>query len=93
MYFVLPGNDGAPVETLRSEALRFAVQDYELLRLAAAALPPEAFQPLLERALGRILRSRSLSDFAQVGSASATSLYSLEPGDYRRAQEEMLKNL
>ena len=49
MYFVLPGKDGAPVETLRYEALRRAIQDYELLRLADRTVGEEEKATLFEK--------------------------------------------
>jgi hypothetical protein len=93
MFFVLPGNDGAPVETLRYEALRTAVQDYELLKLAERTLPAAALKALLERAYGLILRACSIRDFAGAGTASAETLYSLDPQDYQAARRLVLEAL
>ena len=86
MFFVLPGKDGAPVETLRYEAMRAAAQDYELLKLAERALPVDEAQTLFDRAFARILRTESIEDFAQLGTARAEDLYSLDPGDYHAAR-------
>lgn len=93
MYFVLPGMDGAPVETLRYEALRTAVQDYELLKLVERSLPDAEAANVIEQAMGCILHAESLSDFAKVGSARAADLYSLDPQDYHQAKKILLDAL
>lgn len=86
MFFVLPGKDGAPVETLRYEAMRAAAQDHELLKLAGRTLPADEAQALFDRAFARILCTGSIEDFAQLGTARAEDLYSLDPGDYQAAR-------
>ena len=91
MFFVLPGKDGAPVETLRYEAMRAAAQDYELLKLAERTLPADEVQALLDEAFARILRTESIEDFAQLGTAKAEDLYSLDPGDYQAARQLVLE--
>ncbi len=93
MYLVLPGHDGAPVETLRYEALRTAAQDYELLKLAERALPAEEAQALFAQAFGAILRADSIRDFAHVATAKAEDLYSLDPLDYQAARQLILAAL
>lgn len=93
MYFVLPGLDGAPVETLRYEALRMAVQDYELLQLVASRLPAERAQAVIERAMGCILRVTDLAAFADVAVAKAENLYSLNPADYHAARKVLFEAL
>jgi hypothetical protein len=93
MYFVLPGNDGAPVETLRYEGLRMAAQDYELLRLAERSLPAETFADVYRRALGCILRPGALEALANAGEARAGDLYSLNPEDYHAARRVLLAAL
>lgn len=91
MFFVLPGKDGAPVETLRYEGLRTAIQDYELLKLAERTLPRKEQQALFERALARILYIDSIEELAHVYSARAADLYSLDPGDYQAARKMLLE--
>jgi hypothetical protein len=91
MFLVLPGKDGAPVETLRYEALRMAAQDYELLRLAERVLPADQAEELLEAAFARILRADKISDFAGVAFARAEDLYSLDPTDYQAARRMVLE--
>jgi hypothetical protein len=91
MFFVLPGKDGAPVETLRYEALRTAVQDYELLKLVERTLPAAEAQALFERAFARILHAGSIADFSRVYTVRADELYSLDPKDYQTAREMMLE--
>ena len=93
MFFVLPGKDGAPVETLRYEGLRTAIQDYELLKLAERTLPEEEWQALFERALARILYIDSIEALAHVYSARAVDLYSLDPKDYGDARKMILEAL
>ena len=90
MFFVLPGNDGWPVETLRYEALRMAVQDYELLWMAESLLPPDIFSQVNERAFKYILKTRSIADFAKVGEVTPDELYSTDPVDYQHAREVIL---
>ena len=90
-FFVLPGHDGAPVETLRYEGLRTAVQDYELLKLAERSLPDDQAKALFKRALGRILHTDSIADFARVHTAHPEELYSLDPQDYQAARRMVLE--
>jgi hypothetical protein len=90
MYFVLPGRDGQPVETLRYEALRAAAQDYELLKLAERTLPADRAQTVIEEAFARILRTENIQDFADVANAEAEKLYSLDPQDYQAARRTVL---
>jgi hypothetical protein len=91
MFFVLPGKDGAPVETLRYEAMRAAAQDHELLKLAERTLSADEAQALFDRAFARVLRTGSIEDFAQLGTARAENLYSLDPDDYQAARRLVLK--
>jgi len=98
MFFVLPGVDGAPVETLRYEAMRAAAQDYELLKLAERTLSADKAQALLPEAFARILRTESIRDFAeliedfdQLDTARAEDLYSLDPSDYQAARRVVLE--
>lgn len=91
MYFVLPGKDGAPVETLRYEALRAAVQDYELLKLAERTLPARTAQAAFDAAFARILRTEDIADFADVAEVAPETLYSLDPADYRAARRIVLE--
>jgi hypothetical protein len=92
MYFVLPGPDGAPVETLRYEALRAAVQDYQLLRLVEQRLPTERAEAAIAQAFQCLLRA-SPAEFSWVASARPEALYSLDPADYARARGILLEAL
>lgn len=87
MYFVLPGNDGTPVETLRYEALRTAAQDYELLHMAQEKLGKARAEPTIQQAFKLILHAASINDFANVGSARANDLYSTDADDYTSARQ------
>ena len=91
MFFVLPGKDGAPVETLRYEALRAAAQDYELLALAERTLPASKAQAVFDQAFALVLRTDALSDLADPVSARAENLYSLDPQDYQAARRILLE--
>jgi len=93
MYFVLPGQDGAPVETLRYEGLRTAVQDYELLKLVERRLPEAEASDVIEKAFARILHTSHVADFADVSKANAEDLYSLDPLDYQAARQILLDAL
>jgi len=97
MYFVLPGKDGAPIETLRLESLRFAVQSFELLALAQRVLPPTHMAQLKADVAQLVLRT---SDFAAFYPSSGRDLprtreelYSLDPIDYERARTLVLETL
>ena len=92
MYLVLPGFDGAPVETLRYEALRAAIQDYELLHLVAHTLPAEAASHVIEQALERILKS-PLEHFAELDQAAAENLFAVDPADFAEARRLLLAAL
>jgi hypothetical protein len=59
MSFVMPGKDGAPVETLRYEALRTAVQDYELIKMVERRLPNEKAKAIINEALNLPLWPKS----------------------------------
>ena len=93
LYFVLPGRDGAPVETLRYEALRAAAQDYELLKLVERRLPPSAAQAVVAEAFAHILRADSIRDFADLDTPKPEDLYSLDPLDYHAARRVLLEAL
>ena len=91
MFFVLPGRDGAPVETLRYESLRAAAQDYELLKLAERTLPAAEAEAVFKEAFARVLRAGSIRDLARVDTAGPEELYSLDPRDYQAARRLALE--
>lgn len=93
MYFVLPGLDGWPVETLRLESLRFAGQAFELLALAQDTLAPAQMQQLQRTVAEQILRSSDLEEFARSMDRAREDLYSLDPLDYQRAKTIILDTL
>lgn len=95
MYFVLPGLNGDPVETLRYEALRMAVQDFELLKMVERTLSSSAAAKLISEATKLILRTDDVSDFAKVDicDINATDLYSLDPNDYESATHLIIEAL
>jgi len=93
MFFVLPGKDGVPVETLRSEALRSAIQDYELLKLVEHSLPAEQASAVIAAAFKYILRTASIEDFANMDNPRPETLYSLDPQDYQAARRLLLEAL
>lgn len=94
MYFVLPGLDGFPVETLRFEALRFAVQAYELLQLAQDALTPVALAQLKDEVAQLIWRTTDFAHFCQCDTDTrASDLYSLDPMDFQRARARIIDTL
>ncbi|GMF22360.1 unnamed protein product [Phytophthora lilii] len=93
MYFVLPGHDGWPVETLRLESLRFAGQAFELLALAQETLAPAQMQQLQRTVAEQILRSSDLEEFGRCGDRAREDLYSLDPLDYQRAKTIILDTL
>lgn len=93
LFFVLPGKDGKPVETLRYEAMRTAVQDYELLKLVEKQLPDSESDPLMQQVFEQILNTDNIEDFANVWTVKADSLYSLDPVDYQQARELLLQGL
>ena len=93
MYFVLPGKDGKPVETLRYEGLRLAVQDYELLKLVEHSLSPQQAEAAIQKAMALIFRAESLDKFAQVFQLKAEDLYSIDPADYHAARGVLLEAL
>ncbi|KAL4116756.1 hypothetical protein PRIC2_012208 [Phytophthora ramorum] len=90
MYFVLPGQDGWPVETLRLESLRFAGQAFELLALAQETLAPAQMQQLQRTVAEQILRSSDLEEFGRCTDRAREDLYSLDPLDYQRAKTIIL---
>jgi hypothetical protein len=93
MYFVLPGHDGWPVETLRLESLRFAGQAFELLALAQETLAPAQMQQLQRTVAEQILRSSDLEEFGRYSDRAREDLYSLDPLDYQRAKTIILDAL
>lgn len=93
MYFVLPGPDGAPVETLRYEALRAGIQDHALLHMLRQRLGQEAATRVAAEAFGCILRASSLADFVGADPAHPEALYSLDPADYASARRAVIAAL
>jgi hypothetical protein len=93
MYFVLPGKDGAPVETLRYEALRAAAQDYELLKLVGRTLAPDRARAAIEKAVAAVLQPDALQGFADPATARAEALYSRNPEDYQTARRTLVEAL
>lgn len=87
MYFVLPGKDGRPVETLRLESLRMAIQTFELLCLARDQLPTMQMEQLKADIAQLIWRTTDFAAFCQpCDKQSPADLYSLDPLDYQRAR-------
>lgn len=87
MYFVLPGKDGQPVETLRLESLRMAIQTFELLCLAKEQLPVMQMEQLKTDIAQLIWRTTDFAAFCQpCEKQSPADLYSLDPLDYQRAR-------
>jgi hypothetical protein len=93
MFFVLPGRDGAPVETLRYEAMRAAAQDFELLKLVERALPRDQALSTIQAAMDVILRPDALDGFADPATAPTKGLYSLDPDDYQSARRILIDAL
>lgn len=99
MYFVLPGRDGHPVETLRLESLRFAVQVFELLRLAQETLSHAQLQQLKVEVAQLIWRTTDFAHFCKCGNTDENGgpgrgdLYSLDPLDYQRAKVLIIDTL
>lgn len=93
MSFVMPGNDGAPVETLRYEALRTAVQDYELIKMVECRFSADQAKTIIDRALSCILRVESLKEFSEVAARRAEELYSVDPVDYHAARKILFNAL
>lgn len=99
MYFVLPGKDGYPIETLRLESLRFAVQVYELLRIAQEALSNAQLEQLKAEIAQLIWRTTDFAQFCKYGSddngggPGRGDLYSLDPLDYQRAKVLIIETL
>ena len=90
MFFVLPGRDGRPVETLRYEAMRQAAQDFELLKMAERRLPPNQAKQVIDEAYTLIFKTNLIKDFAEISTARAEDLYSLDPSDYQAARKVVL---
>lgn len=93
MYFVLPGKDGFPVETLRLESLRFAIQVYELLRLAQETLSHVQLEQLKAEISQLIWRTSDFSQFCRLDDKARSDLYSLDPLDYQRAKVLVIDTL
>lgn len=99
MYFVLPGRDGHPVETLRLESLRFAIQVFELLCLAQEALSHAQLQQLKAEVAQLIWRTTDFAQFCKCGNTDKNGgpdrgdLYSLDPLDYQRAKVLIIDTL
>ncbi len=93
MYFVLPGPDGGPVETLRYEALRAGIQDHTLLHLLGQQLGTERAAQVAGRAFAHILRAKSLADFVGADPNHPEALYSLDPADYTAARRVVIEAL
>jgi hypothetical protein len=90
MFFVLPGRDGSPVETLRYEALRAAAQDYELLKLVERVVPPNQARKAITQAMSQVLSLDLADGLKDLASAQAGELYSLDPEDYQAAKSLLI---
>lgn len=84
MYFVLPGHSGSPIETLRFEALRFGIQDYEILQMAQRKLSTSKANQVITSALNIIFKSADKSEFSTRYINNEKS-YTLNPKDYDTA--------
>lgn len=93
MHFVLPGADGAPVETLRYEALRAGIQDFVLLKMLQDKLGAARAQEVIDAAFARLLRVDSLTAFVGAPPERAAELYSLDPADYAAAHAMIVETL
>ena len=93
MYFVLPGKDGAPVETLRYEAMRVAAQDFELLKLVERTLPEDVAQAAIQSAVAKMMNPDALQQFADPATARAEEIYSLDPHDHQAARRTLIQAL
>jgi hypothetical protein len=94
MFFVLPGKDGAPVETLRYEALRAAAQDYELLKLVEQrALSTNQARQVIDEAMACVLQPNAIRGLANPARMRAEELYSLDPKDYQAARRLLIEAL
>ncbi|CCI46077.1 unnamed protein product [Albugo candida] len=93
MYFVLPGRDGRPIETLRFESLRFAVQAYELLVMAEELLLASCMEQLKQQVAELVFRTENFSDFCRLHERRPEELYSLDPMDYQRAKTLLLETI
>nr|CCA20818.1 conserved hypothetical protein [Albugo laibachii Nc14] len=93
MYFVLPGHDGRPIETLRFESLRFAVQAYELLVMAEEILLASCMEQLKQQVAQLIFRTEDFSDFCRLHERHPEELYSLDSMDYQRAKTLILETI
>ena len=93
MHFVLPGADGAPVETLRYEALRAGIQDFVLLKMLQDKLGAARAQEVIDAAFARLLRVDSLTAFVGAPPERAAELYSLDPADYAAAHAMIVEAL
>jgi len=85
MYFVLPSMSGYPVETLRFEALRLGIQDYELLRLAESILNVDDANRLFDEIRHLLIRTDDFSNFNNP-EYCRSDLYSIDPQDYENAR-------
>jgi hypothetical protein len=93
MFFVLPGRDGFPVETLRYEALRAAAQDFELLKLVERTLSPEQAKSAIAEAVAQVLFLEATDGLENLVGAKAGDLYSVDPRNYQDARRLLIKAL
>lgn len=92
LFFVYPGRDGRPVRTVRSEALLFGIQDYELLALARERQEEPAVRAALEAALARIVRA-DLAAFQGADDRQPEELYALDAAEYAAARRLLIEAL
>jgi hypothetical protein len=93
MYFVLPGNNGKPVETLRYEGLRSAVQDYELLKMAERDLSEPESTSVFQHAFECIIKADQVNGLSDPLHGQPEDFYSLNPVDYQSARAILIKAL
>ncbi|MFH0964861.1 MAG: DUF4091 domain-containing protein [Planctomycetota bacterium] len=87
MFFVYPGAHGGPVPTVRLEALRAGIQDYELLRLAEREGRKEA----VKKAMRRVIKARSPKDIHPARKIAPDRLYALRDAEVAAARRTLLE--
>ncbi|HEY3396762.1 MAG TPA: DUF4091 domain-containing protein [Armatimonadota bacterium] len=89
-HFVLPGNNGRPLLTLRYKALQRGIQDYELARQLQDRHPQA--EAILTEIRTQLLRLPDWRDLYATGQPPA-DLYSQSHEDYDKARRRLLEEL
>lgn len=86
--FVYPGNNGAPLLTLRYKNLKRGIEFYELLRLVKER--SRNAESVIEQIKSKLIKTDDLRDFLPQRKKEAGEIFSIDYNDYREVYRILL---